>query len=381
MTTISLAKQLGQGIKVSSKNKLMHSGNKVHFDRAFSLIESICKKAGAEIEMLEHAPYRTLIVKKGKPKGVFIGHIDVVSAKEDEFEPKEKDGKLFFRGACDMLGPVAAIVSAFEKGVDDVWLVLSDNEEIGRTDGGILGFRKKYDFDMKVNTKFVFDPDGGNGNIILGQKGCYWIELIANGKKAHGSQPGKGKNAIELVYEQVKNLKSALENGFALYPERAITINLGTIHGGTAVNVVPEEARAELDIRFWENDLHKVYGQIKALGENCRIKNITEPWETKKIHPQIVQLALLMEELDMPVGYELALGSSDLSLFSIRSLQINQGIVDTQVFPQLMLRPLSGNQHADEEWVDIQSLIKFEQLMFKLMNFEHLKENGGKKHD
>lgn len=359
-----LAMLLGTGKKVSSPDPEKHSQNRKRFDATFGIIETICKKAGAKTTFIEETTGRTLIIQKGKPNAVFIGHIDVVDGNDEQFRPFESDGKLFFRGACDMLGPIAAIVTAFSQGVHDVWLAFSDNEEIGRFPGGIVTFKKTYEAELKEHTRFVFDPDGGYGNIVLGQKGCWWITVNSNGKSAHGSKPQEGINAIRLLIETVDALCIELaghKRGYSENPERDITISLNIITSEGKVNVVPGSASGLLDMRFWpehEESIKKALIDKTTDDLEFVTTSKTGAWLMDKNHSAIIGLAKLMGEIGIPIGFELGLGSSDLSLFT--------------EYPQLMIRPKSGNHHAEGEWVDIDSLIKFEELVFKLMNLKHL---------
>lgn len=386
MSVVNLAMELGKLKMVSSKDPGEHAKSKHAFNKGFLMVESAAKMCGANVLYLDgngnkhknvhdtSTPYKTIVVAKGNPEKVFAGHIDVVKGGEGQFDPKIEGNKLIMRGACDMLGPVAALVSAFTMHTsNNVWLVLSDSEEIGQVPGGIVTFVDLYINLLKQYAKFVFDPDSGNGNIVLAQKALKWLKLYITGKSAHGSTPHKGINANLLALLQFQKIAKALTgnpNGLVSYEEdknadsinqEGITCNLGKIEGGDQVNRVAGAAEMELDIRFWPQHADLVASVLSApqiILPQTKIELIssTNPWKMPPNHPTIMHLASLMTNLGMPAGYELGLGSSDAALF-------------TSICPILMCRPASGSHHGDNEYVSIDSLLKFEQLMAELMKY------------
>ncbi len=84
-----------------------------------------------------------------------------------------------------------------------------------------------------------------NGAIVSARKGNSGYTLIAHGRSAHaGVEPEKGRNAIvELAYQtlQLQSLHGWREG---------VTINPGRFQGGTALNVVPDYAEVQIDMRF-----------------------------------------------------------------------------------------------------------------------------------
>jgi glutamate carboxypeptidase len=82
--------------------------------------------------------------------------------------------------------------------------------------------------------------------VKTGRKGIGDYTIKAKGRAAHaGLDPTKGINAIvELAHQTIK---LAALNDY----ERGVTLNVGTFHGGTTSNVVPAEASAKVDMRFW----------------------------------------------------------------------------------------------------------------------------------
>ena len=92
----------------------------------------------------------------------------------------------------------------------------------------------------------IFKRKNGFSIVKTGRKGIGGFTLKVTGRAAHaGLDPSQGINAIVELSHQV--LRLAALNDF----ERGITVNVGVTQGGTTSNVVPAEAMAKIDFRFW----------------------------------------------------------------------------------------------------------------------------------
>lgn len=224
---------------------------------------------------------------------LYVGHVDTVpfDAAEWEYDPlgewvsgagsdREED-RLYGRGATDMKGAVAAMVTvacAFaETGtippVTLEFAFVSDEETGGEAGLGHLLDRDRLD----ANACVVGEPtcEGGRHSVAVADRGSLWLTLEADGVAAHGSRPALGVNAIDRLYRAVGDLREVLaeypltlapkldpivEESVAFYAPRMgeqvaretfehPTFNLGTISGGEAINAVPTSATAEIDVR------------------------------------------------------------------------------------------------------------------------------------
>lgn len=209
--------------------------------------------------------------KKGNKSVLLNGHFDVVPPGEgwdfDPFSGKEVDGKIYGRGSTDMKGGLAVLMKLYVELADKleyslIFTAVSD-EEIG-------GFRgsKHLAEEYRPSLVIVGEPTGWN-RVSIGEKGILQIKIREKGKIAHGSTPSLGENAIiKLVDDLVsletiqeypikipKEVKEAIEEIKKINPTiyedlRRITYNPGKITGGIKVNVVPDYAEAEVDIRI-----------------------------------------------------------------------------------------------------------------------------------
>ncbi|WP_373501930.1 M20 family metallopeptidase [Desulfococcus sp.] len=199
----------------------------------------------------------------GRTKILLMSHFDVVDGPDEMFEPVETDGKLFGRGAVDDKYAVALSLVLFrnhltalkKRGIGQsampVGILMTGDEETGGCNGAAKAI-------ARIRADFCIALDGGDtGRIITREKGILRIKVTASGKSAHGSRPWLGNNAIEILMDDLARLKPLFDRETLGYEPEGHwhrTLNIGLIAGGSAVNQVPDEAAAHLDIRYTEHD-------------------------------------------------------------------------------------------------------------------------------
>lgn len=193
---------------------------------------------------------------------VFSGHTDVVPIDgqewdSDPFSVTERDGKLFGRGTADMKSFIA-ICMAFAPQLaaktlqKPVWFAFSYDEEVG-----CLGAPHLLEYVVKHIPKPAYAVIGEPTmmQVVTAHKGVVSFETTVHGLEFHSSQPQLGVNAVQAACELVHFLTGeakALETG-GRRDERFVppysTVHTGTIHGGTARNIIPKECRFQWEIR------------------------------------------------------------------------------------------------------------------------------------
>jgi acetylornithine deacetylase len=97
-------------------------------------------------------------------------------------------------------------------------------------------------------SKYIINGEPTENQLALGSKGALRYELVAHGKMAHSAYPELGESAIDNLLDALNAIRQVpLPVDDVLGPS---TLNIGTIHGGRAPNVIPDEARAEIFIRL-----------------------------------------------------------------------------------------------------------------------------------
>ncbi len=203
-----------------------------------------------------------------EPGGIVLsGHVDVVPVvgqawTSDPFELTEKGGKLYGRGSCDMKGFVAlslwAVPQYMKRGLKEpVHLAISYDEEVGCL--GVRGMLEKLAGEEKqprlciVGEPTEFQP-------VVAHKGKWSFRAKVRGKECHSSLAPTGVNAVQYAAEAVTWLRREgrrLETEGArdeLYDLQHTTVHVGTLHGGTALNIVPQEAEFVFEYRYIAQD-------------------------------------------------------------------------------------------------------------------------------
>lgn len=289
------------------------------------------------------------------PQIFFVGHLDVVGAKNNQFIPTIKNGRIYGRGAFDMKGQVAVMLKLFKdfsqkRTPPSIGIMLTTDEEIGGING-VNYLLSNHHYRCEV----AFVPDAGrNFRLILEQKGVLHVKVTAYGKSAHGSRPWRGKNAIDKLIKLYCWLKKKFPQPKGEKDWKP-SLNLGKIQGGVATNQVPDKAEMFLDFRYpvtWnENKILKMIlsfpykkdkdytVEVIARGDVCY---------TDKNNKYVKLFREAAKEiLKKPLNIGKSCGACDGRFFS------KYGI------PTIRIQQIGANGHADNEWTDIDSLGKF----------------------
>jgi succinyl-diaminopimelate desuccinylase len=217
--------------------------------------------AGFEVAVHEHTAGRPNLIARlpgsdpERPALCMTGHMDTVPLGGAPWSVEPfgalDDGRLHGRGASDMKGGVAAIVLAAERvaalgrGEAGLELVLTAAEETGCEGARFLAGRP--DLLGRVGAVLVAEPTGGVPHV--GHKGVLFARATTEGVSAHGSAPHLGRNAI---YPLARAITALAELTLDAEPHPVLgepTLNVGTIAGGSGVNLVPDRAEAQIDVR------------------------------------------------------------------------------------------------------------------------------------
>jgi acetylornithine deacetylase len=190
------------------------------------------------------------------------GHVDTVPVDGqawtgDPFTLRRRDGKLFARGSCDMKGFVAAClaaVPAFQARplVRPLHLFISYDEEVG-CDGVRRLIEDLGKSGLKPDLCVVGEPSGMKP--ILAHKGKLDLHITVRGLTGHSSQPSKGVNAVQAAGEAIawiarEGRRLAAEGPFEEgFDPPHTTVHVGTVAGGTILNIIPDHAAFTMEWR------------------------------------------------------------------------------------------------------------------------------------
>ncbi len=328
----------------------------------------------------EDNPRYIITARIGKKKPIlhFNGHYDVVPPGDgwiyDPFKATVKDDVVIGRGASDMKGGIAAIITAVKAVLESdvklkgsIELSFVPDEEIG----GFCGAKYLVDnFEEKPKWAIVAEPSGIN-RVYIGHKGVVWGEITVFGKSAHASVPIKGENAVEkcvkLVNEIIK-LKERITSRVTSYPTgyKNATLEITMIEGGFKENVVPDRAIVKFDRRVLpEEDLQNVEAELKEIIEDANMEaNVKFEFRTIfKAEPFVnsnSKISSILEEI---------LFSNDLSPIT----EISSGFMDLRFFGQQGVDVVAYGPgvpeaaHAANEYIRIDDLMMASKVFYDLI--------------
>jgi glutamate carboxypeptidase len=200
---------------------------------------------------------------------MLLGHLDTVwDIGTLRRRPARIEGdRLFGPGSFDMKGGIVVLVFALKalaaRGkLPPVSVFLTPLEEVG-----CEPYREIMEAQMRASAAVLdFEPAWPGGAVKTQRKGSASLTLRARGVSAHaGADFARGANAI-LELSRLLLDAAALTDS-----ERGITVNIGTVHGGTRPNVVPDLAEAEIDVRF------RALADGEAAREALRALRVSDP--------------------------------------------------------------------------------------------------------
>ncbi|MGD9497049.1 MAG: M20 family metallopeptidase [Armatimonadota bacterium] len=227
--------------------------------RMSSFVCNWLSERGIDARRQEVLPDRDNVIARvggrAEPPIVFEAHLDTVAVEGmtvAPFEPRIEQGRLYGRGACDVKGGLAAMMMALARVAQGkppartVILVAAADEEY------LHGGARRFLHDSgPIAAAVIGEPT--RLRVVIAHKGALRVRVVARGLSAHSSDPQRGVNAIYRMARVV----TALEEFATALGRRdrhplvgGPTLSVGTIHGGTAVNVVPERCEIMVDRRL-----------------------------------------------------------------------------------------------------------------------------------
>lgn len=209
-------------------------------------VASYLEGLGYRVELQEvEAGRANLLATTGAPPRVVLStHLDTVPP----FIPSTEDEThIRGRGSCDAKGIIAAQIVAAEalraEGVAEVGLLFTVDEELGS-----LGARAANAHALAHECRYLVNGEPTDNRLASGSKGSLRLRLSTEGRAAHSAYPERGESAIEKMLDVLADLRALAWPRDQFFGET--TCNIGTLSGGTRPNVIPAEARAELQIRL-----------------------------------------------------------------------------------------------------------------------------------
>jgi len=225
-----------------------------------SYLSGLATASGGRVERMgvENGRFN-VFASWGTPFVTLSTHMDTVPP----FFPSREDADhIWGRGSCDAKGIIASMVGAAEKllssGVANFGLLFVVGEE--RNSAGAYAAAQN-----RRGSKFLINGEPTENKLAVGSKGALRLELIASGRMAHSAYPELGESAIEKLLDALQRVR-----GIALPSDQILgqsTLNIGTIAGGRAPNVIADQARAEIFVRLVDDGAQTLQA-LNAVAKN-----------------------------------------------------------------------------------------------------------------
>lgn len=351
-------------------NRESPSEDKKAVDACSSYVVEELKKTGAKITQFPQketgslylAQFPSSGLKEKKEQILLLAHTDTVwpVGKIHKMPFYVSENKVFGPGVLDMKASLVMIIYSL-KALNElniqpkkkIAVFINSAEEIGSKTSyeAIRNLSKRSDYVL------CLEPALPGGALKNQRKGRLVIRLVAKGKAAHAGTPEKGINAIDELMSQLSRVQKL--------KTREITINIGLIGGGEKPNIVPKEAWAMLDIRFWQNiqkeKIIKSLRQLKPILNGARIRfsteSLTPPMEKTETSANLLsEVRNIASSLNMELDAGKTGGGSDASIASSLGIPTLDG-----------LGPDGEGIHAENEHLILSSLVERTALLTEIL--------------
>ena len=233
---------------------------------ALDVVATRLSAAGFQCERLDRGSVSNLWARHGDsgPLVCLAGHVDVVPPgpvgewTSDPFTPTERDGELYGRGAADMKGSVAAMVTAAERVVragsgGSIAILLTSDEEGDAVDGTAAVVTILRARGVTIDACIVGEPTSTErfGDTIKnGRRGSLNGRLRVRGQQCHIAYPERGRNPIHDAAPAIATLVATeWDRGNEYFQPTSFQVS--NIHAGTgASNIIPGSVDVAFNFRF-----------------------------------------------------------------------------------------------------------------------------------
>jgi succinyl-diaminopimelate desuccinylase len=359
MTTLELIEQVKRLVAIPSTGD-----NPEALQHAVDFVaDFVAHTPGVTIERFESNGKPSFLAYVGERPARFDvllnAHVDVVGAKQEQFEPYEKDGRLYGRGTLDMKGTALALANVFCELADAVpyklGLQVVSDEELGGQHG------VKYQIGQGVRADFVVMGEYANHphTIYNAARGLCWAEIGFKGKAAHGGHLWNGNNALLAATQFASQVLTHYPT-----PDKetwTTTANIANIFTtNETFNRVPDQAVLKIDFRFTQEDpvfqsrenLEAFFHGINPNAEILSLSNFEPAVYAEELNPYVQGLSnAYSDQLGVAPQYLGRPGGSDGRHFA--AVQID--VVEFGLYGQ--------GSHSDHEYVELQSFDDYQKVM------------------
>ncbi|HTX91044.1 MAG TPA: M20 family metallopeptidase [Anaerolineales bacterium] len=344
------------------------SHEKAAVDRVGALVADQCRSSGAQVEVHARETAGDLVEARWGtgPGGILLlAHMDTVfplgTLAKMPFQTRED--KTYGPGVSDMKGGIvvgltalAALTEAGRPLLHPVTALFTSDEEIGSGASRAL----IEELASRSALVLVLEPGMLDGSVKTWRKGVGEFRLAVHGRAAHaGGDHEKGRNAIEELAHQVLAIQKMTDY------DKGTTLNVGTVRGGIASNVVPDEASIEIDLRVMQpGEAERIQAALEGLRpalEDTRLEltgEINRP--PMPFDERMKATFKRAKDIAAGIGTQLKAagtgGASDANFVAPLGIPVLDG-----------LGPAGGEYHSEREFILTASLAERARLLAALL--------------
>lgn len=294
---------------------------------------------------------------------VLLSHMDTARTTIN-LKPKIQENKIVSSGdtvlGVDNRAGVSVLLFTLERIAKEKTAVKDFTVAFTTCEETTLFGSKNLGVNGEIKKGFVFDSGYRPGNFIYSACGAMGFKVKIIGKASHsGIAPEKGINAMQIAAKAI----SLLPLGRI---DEETTMNIGTLKSGSAVNVIPEFAELEGEVRSFDlkkaeryfNLLSKTFkDEVEAAGAKMQINSFWDfmPYtvpENSEVYNEIIRA---LKAVGLTPTPKISLGGSDANSLNARGIQsVNLGIG-------------AQNPHSNDEFIFIEDLVKSAEIAFELV--------------
>jgi acetylornithine deacetylase len=359
--TIALLAEL---VSIDSVNSALVPGGAGETKIAVAVARHL-SEIGLDVETVQAAPGRSNVIGtlEGRGSGrclMLCGHLDTVGVEgmDAPFDPIERDGRLYGRGAQDMKGGLAAILGAARElartGLPAGRLIVAAVADEEHASLGADALVKNWRADAAV----VAEPT----DLLIGiaHKGFSWVEVETRGRAAHGSRPADGRDAILSMGRVLARLEALDRDLQARAPHPlvgAASLHASLVSGGRELSTYPDCCVLQAERRTLPGEPAGVFGRevngILAVLEaedptfeaTARETLSRPPYETPSGHDLLRLLEAALVRIGRPVRRE------GMSFWTDAAILGEAGI------PSVVFGPGGEGLHGLEEYVRVDEVV------------------------
>ncbi|RNF40182.1 M20 family metallopeptidase [Planococcus salinus] len=348
-------------------------------DKVGKILSGEYRELGFSVDVRENAEHGNNLVIKHKnaqePKILLIAHMDTVfpagTAAARPFTVKED--LAYGPGVADMKASQVTLLYAMKylletenEALKNVVIILNSDEEIGSpTSRGLIEQMSE-----TVDYALVMEPARKDGSIVSSRRGGGRYTVTVQGKAAHsGVAPEEGISAIEELAHKTIKLNRLSDH------QKGISVSVGIVEGGDAVNMIPDRAVGYVDVRV-ESEEQSVEISRK-IEEICSVPDLEgttielkgginrPPMELNEKNQQLLSLVQRVgNTLGLKVKNTHTGGGSDASFPSYLGVATIDG-----------MGPIGGKLHNEGEYLEVNSMPERGSLLAQTISAIHEKDS------